>query len=295
VKGYSTREVSEALGFPTSTILAWARGGLVTPTRGPRGAYVFSFQDLAVLRAARELLDAELPARRVREALERLREQMPAGRPLSAVRLEALGRQVLVRDRDAVWEPTTGQLQLDLDRPPPRHERVPASESTGVNVVMFPVAGRTRGTLATPASEPSSAEEWFDRAMGLEGACPLEAARAYHRALELDPALAEAHVNLGRLLHEGGTVREAEDHYRAAIQADPGSARAHYNLGVALEDQGRTAEAVDAYRAALGHDDGLAVAHFNLSRLCEAAGQTAEALAHLSSYKRLLDRGGTGA
>lgn len=293
MKGYSTREVSEALGFPTSTILAWARGGLVTPTRGPRGAYVFSFQDLAVLRAARELLDAELPARRVREALARLREQMPVGRPLSAVGLEAAGRQVLVRDEDAVWEPATGQLRMDLDGPPPGRERALAGESEDPNVVPFPVARPGPGAIATP--ESGDAEDWFDRAVELEGTCPVEAASAYRRALDLDPALAEAHVNLGRLLHEDGALQEAEDHYRAALQVDPSSARAHYNLGVALEDVGRTDEATDAYRAALEHDDGLAVAHFNLSRLCEAAGATAEALAHLASYKRLLDRGGARA
>jgi len=288
VKGYSTREVSEALGFPASTILAWARGGLITPQRGPRGAYVFSFQDLAVLRTARELLGAELPARRVREALERLREQIPAGRPLSAVRLEALGQLVLVRDRGILWEPATGQLHLDLDGAPPAASPGGGSEERAGDIVAFPIGGVAPGA---PSEVAASADDWFDHAVELEATETDEAARAYRRALELDPALADAHVNLGRLLHERGAVHEATEHYRAALEADPASARAHYNLGVALEDLGEPDGAARAYHEALDRDPELAVAHFNLSRLFEAAGASAQALSHLVAYKRLLERG----
>lgn len=286
MKGYSTREVSEALGFPTSTILAWARGGLITPTRGPRGAYVFSFQDIAVLRAARELLEAELSARSVREALERLRDQMPAGRPLSAVHLEALGRRVLVRDRGTLWEPATGQLQLDLDAAPTAGE---PGEPPGEPEI---VAHRFRGPLGgEPGSPARTADEWYDRAVELEGSSPDAAKDAYRRALEAAPNHPDAHVNLGRLLHEEGDLDQAERHYRAALRADPSSARAHYNLGVALEDRGRIDAAVEAYEAALQLDGELAVAHFNLSRLFESSGASTEALRHLAAYKRLLDRG----
>ena len=78
MKGFSTREVAEVLGLPTSKILSWTRSGLLTPERGPSGAYAYSFQDIVLLRAAKDLLDSEVPARRVREALEAL----PRGRSL---------------------------------------------------------------------------------------------------------------------------------------------------------------------------------------------------------------------
>ena len=78
MKGYTTREVAEVLGLPTSKILSWTRSGLVTPQRNSRGAYLFSFQDLVLLRTARDLLAQDVPARRVSEALEALlsREQL---------------------------------------------------------------------------------------------------------------------------------------------------------------------------------------------------------------------------
>ena len=235
MKGYTTREVAEVLGLPTSRI------------------------------RSRELLDAEVPARRVRQALEGLRDQLPTGRPLSAVNISAVGDRVLVRDSGAVWDPDSGQLQMDFS----------VSE---VASMAEPVARRALRERADSVE--------------LEAVAPDRAKEAYGKALELDPAFADAHLNLGRLVHEEGRVAEAEAHYRTAASADPESGRAFYNLGVALEDQGKAAGAIEAYEAAVRLDADLGVAHFNLSRLFEAQGRSTEALNHLAAYKRLLDRGG---
>jgi len=284
VTGYSTREVAEVLGLPTSTILSWTRAGLLTPVRGPRGAYFFSFHDIALLRGARELLEADVSTVRVRRALEAMRAQLPIGRPLSAVHMVALGDRVLIRDEERVWDPRSGQLLMPLDAPPSGAE-APA------------VVGRIGASDAPRAAGvvPRSADEWYDAGVDLEGEAPERARAAYERALALDPGHADAHLNLGRLLHELGAVDQAEAHYRTALEADPASARASYNLGVALEDQGRRPAAVEAYETALRLDAELAVAHFNLSRLMEALGRPSEALAHLAAYKRILDRGDAGA
>ena len=277
MRGYTTREVGEVLGLPTSRIRSWARSGLLTPQRGPRGEYVFSFQDIVLLRTARELLDKDVPARRVRAALEALRAQLPVGRPLSAVHVSALGDRIVVRDGDAVWDPDSGQLAMDF----PVAEVARAAE---------PVA--RRAIVERPPDPDRTADEWYDAGLDLEAVAPDEAAAAYGRALQIDPGHAEAHLNLGRLLHEEGRVDEAEAHYRAAAEADPESGRALYNLGVVLEDRGLEAEAVTAYRRALELEPDLAAAHYNLSRLHEAAGRQAEALSHLVEYKRLVERAG---
>jgi tetratricopeptide (TPR) repeat protein len=229
-----------------------------------------------LLRAARELLDANVPARRVRAALEALREQLPVGRPLSAVHISALGDRVFVRDADHVWEPDSGQIQIDF--------------------AVAEVAKRAEPIARRAVAEPDetdsmTADEWYDTGLDLEAVSREGAELAYRRALGMEPGHPDAHLNLGRLLHEGGRLEEAEGHYRAAVAADPQSARAHYNLGVALEDLGRIDEAMDAYGDALRLDETLATAHFNLSRLLEARGDEAEALGHLLAYKRLLERG----
>jgi class 3 adenylate cyclase len=117
------------------------------------------------------------------------------------------------------------------------------------------------------------------------------AARAhYRRALELSPGHADAHVNLGRLLHEAGETGLAADHYEAALRARPDDAIAAFNLGVALEDLGRREEAIDAYEQAVAADPSCADAHYNASRLYESAGRGAPALRHLRAYRALIER-----
>lgn len=279
MKGYTTREVAEVLGVPTSRILSWTRRGLLSPRRGPHNAYVYSFQDIVLLRTARELLDADVSVRKVGAALEALREQLPLGRPLSAVSISAVGDRVLVRDEETVWEPESGQIRIDF-------------AVSDVAEATLPVARRALGEDGR--DEGMTADDWYDSALDLEPVSPDDAMEAYHRALELEPFHADAHLNLGRLLHEAGRVGEAEEHYRQAATADPRSARAFFNLGVALEDQGSPVGAREAYEAALRLDGELAVAHFNLSRILEAEGRQTDALAHLAEYRKLVNRGGVG-
>jgi tetratricopeptide (TPR) repeat protein len=262
--------VADASGLPTSKILSWARAGLLSPVRDEDGAYVFSFQDLVLLRSARELLASDVPARKVRVALEKLRQQLPSGRPLSAVHISAVGDRVLVRDERNLWEPDSGQTLLDLGSQPAAASEADSGATD--------IGGRPVG----------SADDWYNTALDLEGAEPERAMAAYRSALAVDPLHADAHLNLGRLLHESDQLAEAETHYRAAAEADPESARARFNLGVLAEDRGRVGDALAAYREALRLDEHLAPAHFNLSRLLEARGEEAPALAHLVTYKRLI-------
>jgi tetratricopeptide (TPR) repeat protein len=140
------------------------------------------------------------------------------------------------------------------------------------------------------------AASWYDRGCALEACDPGAAADAYRRALAGQPDLADAHNNLGRLLHDRGDLAGAESCYRLAICAAPAAAALYwFNLGVVVEDQGRGAEAIAAYERALELDPAIADAHFNLARLCELRGrETGEvasmqaAVRHLLAYRRLV-------
>lgn len=270
--GYSTREVAEVTGLTPDQVRAYARSGLLSPGRGPRNEYLFSFTDVILLRTARELREQEVSARRIRRALLRLAEQLPEGRPLSAVRITAEGDQVLVRDRDTVWEPETGQVAFDFSVEELASEVEPFARRAG-------------------ADRPSGmgADDWYDLGLDLEAVSVSRARVAYEEALRLAPGHVEAHLNLGRLLHEQGSLAEAEDHYRRAREAEPGNALASYNLGVVLEDGDRVGEAKAAYRSALEADPDFAGAHFNLAGLCERTGDAEGAVRHLAAYKRLKD------
>src|SRR6266571_1933786 len=111
---FSLREVSAMLGLSAGQIRSWASKGFVRPARGPRGELRFGFQDLVILRTANELKSARIPQRKVRRVLERVREQLPAGRSLAAVRIAADGERVVVRDGDAVFNPESGQSLFDF-------------------------------------------------------------------------------------------------------------------------------------------------------------------------------------
>lgn len=276
--GYSTADVAELLDLSPAEVRRFVRSGLLDPARGPSNAYRFSFQDLVLLRAAKELREAGVPARRVRDALRDLRRTLPSGRPLTAVRIAAEGGRVLVREGDTVWNPESGQVQFELpaaelaERPGARARRP---------------AERTRS-----AADETDAERWFELGCELEPSDPAEAREAYGRALELDPGHADAHLNLGFLLQEDGRPEAAAEHYRLALRAEPDHALAAFDLGVALEELGRPREAADAYRRALEMEPALADAHYNLAGVLEALGDRSGALRHLRAYREWTREGG---
>ena len=86
---FTVREVSQMLGLSAAQIRGYATKGFLTPERGARGEMRFGFHDLVILRTAGELSSSKIPRRKVRRVLERLREQLPEGRSLAAVRIAA--------------------------------------------------------------------------------------------------------------------------------------------------------------------------------------------------------------
>lgn len=279
MRAYSTREVADLAGLAEERVRRWARAGLVCPTKDADGEWTYSFQDAALLRTASQLLEAGLTPRRVASTLRLIQEQIPAGRPLSAVRLVVVGKRVIVKDRIASWEPESRQSLLDLGAREVPQEIAP---------LMPAVPTADDAPTAAPCTD-TDAQDLYSSAVDLELAGRDGEARAqYEAALRLDPKLVAARVNLGRLLHAAHRLAEAEVEFRNARTLDPGNVLAAFNLGVTLEDQGKTDAAIEAYRAALALDETHADAHFNLSRLLEARGDKQGALRHLSRFSRLI-------
>src|SRR5205823_5683714 len=266
--GYGAREVAKMLGLSLGQVRAFVRAGFLDPERGPRGELRFSFQDLVLLRTAQGLVSARIAPRRVRSALRKLKQQLPEGRPLRGVHIRAEGDRIVVGDGRAQWSPESGQVLFDF-----------GARELARKVAPLHLRARVGG---------DAAPDWYERACDLEEMAPDEARDAYRRALQLDPALADAWVNLGRLLHEAGNPRGAAEHYRRAIELRPDDVIALFNLGVALEDLRMPQEAVLAYRTALAADPACADAHYNLAHLYERLGDPAAALRHLRTYRKLV-------
>lgn len=269
------------LRLTPAQIRSFVRSEFLEPERGPRREYRFRFQDLVVLRAARDLAAQKVPSRRLRRVLRDLRAQLPRGRSLAELRISFEAGNIVVRSGGQAWEPESGQRILDFE----------VAELAAKAAPLAPV-------LVQRAGDPSSltAEDWYELGFELEASSIDEACAAYEHALAADDGHADAHLNLGRLLHEEGDPQSAFGHYQSALAARPEDATAAFNLGVAHQDLGKTEEAMACYRSSLEVDPTLADAHFNLAVLFEEAGDSASAIRHLKAYMRMMGlRVGLGA
>jgi DNA-binding transcriptional MerR regulator len=268
---FTTREVGKILDLSESRIRGCVRAGILSPPRGPGRRRRFTFQDLLVLRTTKGLLDARVPIGRIRRIVQSLRRQLPDGEPLSSVNIYADGRHVLVHDGSSRWQPDSGQFLLNFEA------------RTIAERVSLPSPRRKE------AAPTLTAEQWFDLGCDLETESRAEALHAYRQAIALDPTLAPAHINVGRLYQQAREMERAEEHYRHAIHHAPGYALAYFNLGVLLEECDRPEEALAAYGSAVARDADFADAHYNLALLCEKRGLRPQALTHFRTAKRIYE------
>ena len=267
---YTLRRIEEMLGLGRSVIAGLISAGFVSPSRGARNEYRFSFQDVVLLRTAYHLRAANIPARRMLRSLKQLKSKLPEELPLSGLRITAIGNDVAVRDGDAQWEAATGQLLMDFE--------VASSQGS--------VSFLQHGSAPAP-SAPLSADDWFARAQRLESEDAAGAEKAYREALALAPEHAYAYLNLGAMLCETTRCEEAVELYDQAIRHCPDTPLLYFNRSIALEDQGREQEALKGYERCLELAPELADAHYNAARLHEKLGHAQGALRHYSAYRRL--------
>ena len=141
------------------------------------------------------------------------------------------------------------------------------------------------------AEDRLAAQEHFDTALSLEDTDVEAALQAYEHAIDADPALLDAYINLGRLLHDRKHLARAESVYREGIRACGNDPVLLYNLGVLLDDTERAPEAIEAYEAALRADPAMADCHYNLALLCERLGRSKDAIRHMARYRVLTGNG----
>jgi tetratricopeptide (TPR) repeat protein len=267
VHQYGVREVQKLLRLPRSTIRALIDAGFVSPARGPRKAWLFSFQDLIVLRTAQALAAAKVPRKRINRSVRQLREHLPESMPRSGLSICAVADQVVVKEGASRWQAESGQYLLAFEGDP------------------------ANGTLSVfepkPAVPGEGAQDWLDRGVELEETDHDGALAAYERAIALHATLLDAHINRACLLHEAGRLAEAERAYREGIAACGDDPHLLFNLGVLLEDLGRKQEALENYQAALRADPRFSDCHHNLALVCEELGKAQEAIRHMAEFRRL--------
>jgi tetratricopeptide (TPR) repeat protein len=217
----------------------------------------FGFADLAVLRHVHKELDAGAPFRAVLRDLQATR----SGQLAFDFRLDAEPARILTLA--------------------PRETAVPA-----------PPAAGTAGAL--PPRPLTDAEQYFLMGSLLDDGTPEkqeEAAQAYRRALQSDPDLTAALINLANIRYARDELAEAQALYERAIALDPTFFEAYFNLGNIHHDHGRFRQAEDCYQHALALNPGYADAHFYLAVVLEKAGRSVDARPHWHAYQRLAPDG----
>jgi len=171
-----------------------------------------------------------------------------------------------------------GQLEFDF-----RLDAAPAKI-----IALRPSA--TKGT----APDTLLAEEYFHIGSALDDgddARVEEAAAAYRKALEIDPYLCAALINLANIHYGRDELAEAQALYERAIGLDADFFEAHFNLGNIYHDLGRFQEAQSCYREALRLNPFYADAHFYLAVTFEKVGLSQDARPHWRAYQQLAPQG----
>jgi DNA-binding transcriptional MerR regulator len=97
-QGYRAPQVCKIVGITYRQLDYWARTGLLKPSiqiaRGSGSQRLYAFGDIVQLRVVKRLLDAGMSLKKIRQAMEILREQLSSDRPLSDVTLLSDGTTI---------------------------------------------------------------------------------------------------------------------------------------------------------------------------------------------------------
>ncbi|MEX2302058.1 MAG: tetratricopeptide repeat protein [Bryobacterales bacterium] len=119
------------------------------------------------------------------------------------------------------------------------------------------------------------------RGVDLEKAGRVADAIAEHeKAVELDPEIVQARINLVILYGRLGNFEKANEHYQAALDTGAPHAELHYNFGVLAFGKGKVQEAKAAFARAIELNPQYAAAHNNLGFIVQAEGRLDEAERH---------------
>jgi len=250
-------------------VVSWEKQCLLEPREQ------YSFEDLLELRVLARLKELGVSSTKMQAVFASVRSKLAGKKnPLTELRVYVEGKRIRVQTEGKRMEALSGQLLFDFD------------QAELKRLLSFP---SHRTDAAAARRNRADAENWFQKGLELEqtGADKREAIAAYEKALELNPAMAGALVNIGTIFYNARKWRESEKFYTRAIEADATYALAHFNLANLHEELGRTSLAINHYKKAIDIQSNYADAHYNLALLFQTRGRAMEAMRHWKSYLAL--------
>jgi DNA-binding transcriptional MerR regulator len=96
--GYRAPQVCNLVGITYRQLDYWARTGLIQPSiqtaKGSGSQRLYAFSDIVQLKVVKKLLDAGMSLKKIRTAMDILREQLQSDNPLSDVTLLSDGTTI---------------------------------------------------------------------------------------------------------------------------------------------------------------------------------------------------------
>lgn len=152
VSGWRAPQVCNLVGITYRQLDYWARTGLLEPSlqqaSGSGSQRLYSFTDVVQLKVIKQLLDAGMSLKKIRSAVEILRDQLASDQPLTDV--------TLLSDGHTIYAATSPDQVMDVLR------RGQGVFGIAVGPVHDEVAGAIHqlfpgeGAAAEPASPPPS-------------------------------------------------------------------------------------------------------------------------------------------
>jgi tetratricopeptide (TPR) repeat protein len=112
-----------------------------------------------------------------------------------------------------------------------------------------------------------------------------DALREFRKALEIDPAYAKAHIQIGNYYDKQKNYPRALEQYRKAISINPNGAEAYVQMGICYEHFGKYALSLDQLRKALSIDQNNVLGHIHMGYCYEMLNKYQPALEH---YRRAI-------
>jgi tetratricopeptide (TPR) repeat protein len=242
--------------------------GVLRPVLRTNADTFFAFPDLSVIKQASDGLDQGVAFRSIVRTLLASRQ----GQLEFDFRLDAAPAKIITLRRPSFERSSERSSERMSGQTPP-----PPADAARVAI-----------------RDINLAEEYFRAASALDDGDESrqdEAAAAYRKALEYDPCLGAALINLANIHYSRDELVEAQALYERAIGLESDFFEAHFNLGNIYHDLGRFPEAQACYREALRLNPVYADAHFYLAVTFEKMGLSQDARPHWRAYQQLAPQG----
>jgi tetratricopeptide (TPR) repeat protein len=260
---FSTRAAARILAVPAHRIRYWVRQELIIPAAARGRRYRFAFNDLLMMRLAKDLLPTHGRLEPFQRCFSKVKNFLEPERTVTSLRLDTLDGRIIVRDGDAAFEAESGQMLLEFHAPPRPLGKV--EDSFG----------------------PARVRKRFEETRQLAETDPLKALTIYGELLAHEPRNFEAHLRMATVLEQEQDSAGAIRHLQAAAVILPGNPEVHLRLGVLYRRIGDTDTAIESLLRAAACDPLSITAHRNLAEIYEESGRSRDALRHLSAINRL--------